>query len=197
MCTHGHFWLLFTVILSTLNNIRQCFYQSKTVDSFWPVNVLTRTTRKVWQCLTFKCTRYTLASTSKFLLILTLVVVGGLLSVNTNPLEGFPLTSFECSSWGTTYTLSLDVQTVRFVSHHCSMAVILYSSFSVPLFTKKNNFHWNLFLAFCYWLMQVNHELHEQYQKIKVNLGLHDNTSLMVVRESITEYIVKRYTTRA
>ena len=36
--------------LTTRNNTRQCFYQSKTVDSFWPVNVL-----KVWQCLTFKC----------------------------------------------------------------------------------------------------------------------------------------------
>ena len=53
--TQGHFWLVFTVILTILNNIRQCFYQSKTVDSFLPVNVLT--TRKVWQCLTFKCTR--------------------------------------------------------------------------------------------------------------------------------------------
>ena len=53
----GHFWLLFTVLLTStiLNNTRQCFYQSKTVDSFWPVNVLT--TRKVWECLTFKCTR--------------------------------------------------------------------------------------------------------------------------------------------
>ena len=46
MCTQGHFWLVFTVILTTLNNTRQCFYQSKTVDSFWPVNVLT--TRKAW-----------------------------------------------------------------------------------------------------------------------------------------------------
>ena len=55
MCTQGHFWLVFTAILTTLNNTRQCFCQSKTVDSFWPVNVLTA--RKVWQCLTFKCTR--------------------------------------------------------------------------------------------------------------------------------------------
>ena len=47
--------------------------------SFWPpwtrpVNVLR--TRKVWRCLTFKYTRYTLASISKFWLILTLVVIG-------------------------------------------------------------------------------------------------------------------------
>ncbi|XP_038045010.1 serine/arginine repetitive matrix protein 1-like [Patiria miniata] len=41
--------------------------------------------------------------------------------------------------------------------------------------------------------LEVHHGLHEQYQKMKVNLGLHDNTSLMVVRESITEYIVKRF----
>ena len=131
MCTQGHFLLLFTVILTIVNNTRQCFYQSKTVDLFLPVNVLT--TRKVWQCLIFKCTRYTLASISTFWLILTLVVVGGLLSVNKNPLEGFPLTSFECSSWGTTYTLSLDVQTVSFVSHHCSMAVIYYLVFIILL----------------------------------------------------------------
>ena len=65
-----------------LNNTRQCFYQSKTVDSFWPVNVLT--TRKVWQCLTFKCTRYTLGSIYKFLLILTLVVRGGLITFFTS-----------------------------------------------------------------------------------------------------------------
>ena len=64
MCTQGHFWLLFTVILTTLNNTSQCFYQSKTVDSFWPVNV--RTTLKIWQCLTFKCNRQTLGSISKF-----------------------------------------------------------------------------------------------------------------------------------
>ena len=55
----SHFWLLFT-----LNNTRQCSYQSKTVNSFWPVNVLTR---------------YTLASISTFWLILTLVVVGWLI----------------------------------------------------------------------------------------------------------------------
>ena len=36
------------------------------------------TTRKVWQCSTFKCTRYTLASISTFWLILTLVVIEGL-----------------------------------------------------------------------------------------------------------------------
>ena len=53
LCKQGHFWLVFTVILT--NNTRQCFDQLKTVDSFWPVNILT--TRKVWQCLTFKCTR--------------------------------------------------------------------------------------------------------------------------------------------
>lgn len=39
---------------------------------------------------------------------------------------------------------------------------------------------------------QVNHDLHKQYQKKKADLGLHDNTSLMLVKESITEYIVKR-----
>ena len=76
MCTQGHFWLDFTVILTTLNNTTQCFYQSKTDDSFWSVNVLT--TRKVWQCSTFKCTRYTLASISTFWLILTRAVIGGL-----------------------------------------------------------------------------------------------------------------------
>ena len=48
MCTQGHFWLVFTIILTILNNTRQCFYQSKMVESFWPVNVLT--THKVWQC---------------------------------------------------------------------------------------------------------------------------------------------------
>ena len=58
LCTQGHFWLVLTVILTTLNSTRQCFYQSEMVNSFWPVNVLT--TRKVWQCLTFKCTSYTL-----------------------------------------------------------------------------------------------------------------------------------------
>ena len=42
------FWPSWTIPDNTFN-------QSKTVDSFWPVNVLT--TRKVWQCLTFKCTR--------------------------------------------------------------------------------------------------------------------------------------------
>ena len=42
-------------VLTTLNNTRQCFYKSKTVDTFWPVNV--RTARKVWQCSTFKCNR--------------------------------------------------------------------------------------------------------------------------------------------
>ena len=62
--------------VTTLNNTRQCFYQSKTVDSFWPVSVLT--TRKVWQCSTFKCTRYTLASISTFWLNLTLAVIEGL-----------------------------------------------------------------------------------------------------------------------
>ena len=56
----------------------QCFYQSKMVDSFWPVIVGLLTTCKVWQCLTFKCTTYTLASISTFLLILTLAVIGGL-----------------------------------------------------------------------------------------------------------------------
>ena len=76
MCTQGHFWLVFTVILTTSNNTWQCFYQSKTVDSFLPVNVLT--TCKVWQCLTFKCIRYTLASISTFWLILTLAVTEGL-----------------------------------------------------------------------------------------------------------------------
>ena len=55
MCTQWHFWLVFTVILTILNNTRQCFYQSKTVNSFWPVNVLT--TRKVRHCLAFKCAR--------------------------------------------------------------------------------------------------------------------------------------------
>ena len=49
MCTQGHLWLVFTVILTTLNNTRQCFYQSKTVDTFLPINVLTSC--KVWQCL--------------------------------------------------------------------------------------------------------------------------------------------------
>ena len=39
---------------STMPDI--AFNQLKTVDSFWPVIVLT--TRKVWQCLTFKSTRY-------------------------------------------------------------------------------------------------------------------------------------------
>ena len=44
-CAHGHFWLVFTVMLTTLNNTRQCFhmYLSKIVDSFQPVNVLTYT----------------------------------------------------------------------------------------------------------------------------------------------------------
>ena len=62
-CSHssqGHLWLIFTFILTTLNNTRQCFYQSKTVDLFWHVNGLI--TRKIWQCSTFKCTS-TLAST--------------------------------------------------------------------------------------------------------------------------------------
>ena len=37
-----HIGAFFTVILTViLNNTRQCFYQSKTFDSFWPVNVLT------------------------------------------------------------------------------------------------------------------------------------------------------------
>ena len=36
----GAFLTVFTVILTTLNNTRQCFYQSKRVDSFWLVNVL-------------------------------------------------------------------------------------------------------------------------------------------------------------
>ena len=81
MCTQDHFWLFFffTVTLTTLNNTRWCFYQSKTVDSFWHVNVL-NTARKDWQCTTFKCTRYTLASISKFWLILTLAVTGGLMN---------------------------------------------------------------------------------------------------------------------
>ena len=50
MCTshRGVVDWYFTVILTTLNNTRQCFYQSKTIDSFWPVNV-----RKGWQGLTF------------------------------------------------------------------------------------------------------------------------------------------------
>ena len=103
MCTQGHFGLVFTVILNILNNTRPCFYhQSKTDDSFWPVNVLLTCTRKVWQCLIFKCTRYTLACIniltdfdpcshrrvkctrytlaciSTFWLILTLAVTGGL-----------------------------------------------------------------------------------------------------------------------
>ena len=40
MFTRGHFWLVFTVILTILNNTRQSFYQSKTVNSLLPVNVL-------------------------------------------------------------------------------------------------------------------------------------------------------------
>ena len=36
-----HTGAFLTVSLTTLNNTRQCFYQSKTVDSFLPVNVLT------------------------------------------------------------------------------------------------------------------------------------------------------------
>ena len=66
------------------------FHQSKTVDSFWPVNVLT--TRKVWQCST--CTRYTLASTcctSTCWLILTLTVTGGLRSIPGNRLTNIPI----------------------------------------------------------------------------------------------------------
>ena len=55
-CAHGHFWVVFTVILTTLNNTRQCFYQSK------------------------KCTRYTLAILSTFWLILTLAVTEGLMA---------------------------------------------------------------------------------------------------------------------
>ena len=71
-CAHwGIFDCFFTVILTILNNTRQCFYRSKTVDSFLPVNVLT--TRKVWQCSTFKCTRYALASMLTFWLLLTLI----------------------------------------------------------------------------------------------------------------------------
>ncbi|XP_071803814.1 uncharacterized protein [Asterias amurensis] len=41
--------------------------------------------------------------------------------------------------------------------------------------------------------LEVNHDLHKQYQKKKHDLGLHDNTSLMLVKESITEFIVKRF----
>ena len=79
-CAHRGIFYWFLSFLTILNNTRQYFYQSKTVDSFWPVNVLT--TRKVWQCLTCKCTRYTLGSTciSTFWVILTLVVVGGLIN---------------------------------------------------------------------------------------------------------------------
>ena len=47
MCTQEHFWLVFTVILTILNNTRQCFYQSKTVDSLWPVNVLTTCVHRI------------------------------------------------------------------------------------------------------------------------------------------------------
>ncbi|XP_022090796.1 serine/arginine repetitive matrix protein 1-like [Acanthaster planci] len=41
--------------------------------------------------------------------------------------------------------------------------------------------------------LELHHGLHEQYQNTKLKLSLHDNTSLMIVRESITEYIVKRF----
>ena len=85
MCTQGHFCLVLLSFWPSWTIPDNAFYQSKTVDSFWPVNVLT--TRKVWQCLTFKCTRYTLASISKFWLILTRVVVGGwTITVNSMPL---------------------------------------------------------------------------------------------------------------
>ena len=43
----GHFWM----VLTTLNNTIQCFYQSKTVNSFWPVNVLTA--HEDWQPIIF------------------------------------------------------------------------------------------------------------------------------------------------
>ena len=78
MCQRGHFWLVFTLISTTFNNTRQYKTSQKTVTHFdgWSVNVLT--TRKVWHCSTFKCTGYTLASISKFWVILTLVLVGGL-----------------------------------------------------------------------------------------------------------------------
>ena len=72
-CAHGcNLWLVLTVILTTLNNTRQCFYQPKTVDSFWPVNV-----DSVDRLL--KCTRYTFGKyISTFWLILTLAVTQGL-----------------------------------------------------------------------------------------------------------------------
>ena len=38
LCTLGHFWLVLTVTLTTVKNARRCFYQSKTVDSFWTVH---------------------------------------------------------------------------------------------------------------------------------------------------------------
>ena len=83
MCTcQGHFWLVFTVIfdhpqqyktmllpvkrkrLTHFDLYRLMKFLRRVINNwfnFWPVNVLILT-RKVWQCLTFKCTRYTLAS---------------------------------------------------------------------------------------------------------------------------------------
>ena len=56
MCTQVG--IVFIGPFSTRDNTRQCFYQSKTINSFWHVNVHVLTTSKVWQCATFKCTRY-------------------------------------------------------------------------------------------------------------------------------------------
>ena len=72
--TQGHFFGCFLLSFLPPSIItRQCFYQSKTVISCWPVNVLTCTTRKVRQCLTFKCTTQTLGNTV-YINILTFAV---------------------------------------------------------------------------------------------------------------------------
>ena len=61
-------WLSFWPLSTIPDN---CFYQSNMVNRFWPVNVLS--TRKVWLCWTFKCTRYTpnLACTGMYINIWT------------------------------------------------------------------------------------------------------------------------------
>ena len=85
MCTQGNLLLVFTVILITLNNTRRCFYMymylSKTVDSFWPVNVLGFDSVWLLSALDIHCT---LASISTFWLILTLDVVGGFILISSS-----------------------------------------------------------------------------------------------------------------
>ena len=80
MCTQWHLWLDLTVILTTLNNTKQCFYQSKTVKSFWPVSLHVLHVRfdrvRLLSAIDIHCT---LARISTFWLTLTLAVTEGLI----------------------------------------------------------------------------------------------------------------------